>query len=101
MPSPSPRPLDGLVWPLVPDSKKPGDRSTTWANKQAIIAAAVGAMDTELGEKIQAEKCWRQKYTSYIYKLVVSSLASKEAAVKSSKAGLSWVHNHFEFMREG
>ncbi|CAM9876612.1 unnamed protein product [Scytosiphon promiscuus] len=97
---PSARPLDGLVWPLVPNSKKEGDRSTTWANKQAL-AAAVGAVDPALAERILGERSWRQKYTKYVYKHVEACLKSKAAAVASSKAGLEWVHNNFEFVRDG
>ncbi|CAM9418525.1 unnamed protein product [Ectocarpus fasciculatus] len=97
---PSSRPLDGLVWPLVPNSKKAGDRSTTWANKQAL-AAAIGAVDPALAQRVLDERNWRQKYTKYVYKHVEACLQSKEAAVASSKAGLEWVHNNFEFVREG
>lgn len=93
------RPLDGLVWPLVPNSKKAGDRSTTWANKQAL-AAAIDAVDPTLAGQVLAEPKWRQKYTKYVYKHVETCLHSKEDAVKSSKAGLEWVHNHFEFVRD-
>eukprot|EP00752_Nemacystus_decipiens_P001371 g1359.t2 len=97
---PPPRPLDGLVWPLVPNSKKQGDRSTTWANKQAL-AAAIGAVDPALAERVLGERQWRQKYTKYVYKHVEACLQSKEAAVASSKAGLEWVHSNFEFIRDG
>lgn len=97
---PPPRPLDGLVWPLVPNSKKEGDRSTTWANKQAL-AAAIGAVDPALAERVLREPKWRQKYTYYVYKHVEACLQSKAAAVESSKAGLAWVHNNFEFVRDG
>ncbi len=89
---PPPRPLDGLVWPLVPNSKKAGDRSTTWANKQAL-AAAIGAVDPALAERVLAERQWRQKYTKYVYKHVEACL--------QSKAGLEWVHSNFEFVRGG
>lgn len=97
---PPSRPLDGLVWPLVPNSKKEGDRSTTWANKQAL-AAAIGAVDPALADQVLSERNWRQKYTNYVYKHVKACLASKEAAVASSKAGLEWVHSNFEFVRDG
>ena len=97
---PPPRPLDGLVWPLVPNSKKEGDRSTTWANKQAL-AAAISAVDPALAERVLGERQWRQKYTKYVYKHVEACLQSKEAAVASSKAGLEWVHSNFEFIRGG
>lgn len=100
MPPPSSRPLDGLVWPLVPNSKKEGDRSTTWANKQAL-AAAIGAVDPALAARVLSEPKWRQKYTRYVAKHVEACLQSKEAAVASSKAGLEWVHGHFEFVRDG
>lgn len=97
---PPARPLDGLVWPLVPNSKKEGDRSTTWANKQAL-AAAIRPVDDTLAEQVLSEPKWRQKYTKYVYKHVASCLHSKEDAVASSKAGLEWVHNNFEFVRDG
>lgn len=97
---PPARPLDGLVWPLVPNSKKEGDRSTTWANKQAL-AAAIRTVDGSLADQVLTEPKWRQKYTKYVYKHVESCLRSKEDAVKSSKAGLEWVHNNFEFVRDG
>lgn len=97
---PPSRPLDGLVWPLVPNSKKEGDRSTTWANKQAFTAA-IGAVDPALSERVLSERNWRQKYTKYVYKHVETCLKSKAAALASSKAGLEWVHNHFEFIRDG
>lgn len=98
--SSSPRPLDGLVWPLVPNSKKAGDRSTTWANKQAIIAA-IGAVDVTLAKQAVDEKKWRQNYTRYILKHVMTCLQSKGAAVASSQAGLEWMHSNFEFVRDG
>ncbi|CAM9334131.1 unnamed protein product, partial [Sphacelaria rigidula] len=102
MPAPekASRPLDGLVWPLVPNSKNEGDRSTTWANKEAL-SAAVGAVDPALAQQILAEKKWRQNYTRYVYKHVVACLQSRDAAVASAQAGLDWVHNHFEFVRNG
>ena len=87
------------MWPLVPNSKE-GDRSTTWANKQAL-AAAIGAVNDTLAQQVLAEPKWRQKYTKYVYKHVESCLHSKEDAVKSSKAGLEWVHSNFEFVRDG
>ena len=62
---PPARPLDGLVWPLVPNSKE-GDRSTTWANKQAL-AAAIGAVNDTLAQQVLAEPKWRQKYTCLLY----------------------------------
>lgn len=97
---PPPRPLEGVVWPLVPNSSKPEDRSTTWANKQAF-AAAIGAVDPSLGKKVLEEQKWRKKYTGYVYKHVASCVKSRDAAVSSAKAGLDWVHNNFEFIRGG
>lgn len=99
-PAKAPRPLDGLVWPLVPNSKKEGDRSTTWANKHAL-SAAIGAVDPALAQQVLDEKKWRQKYTRYVYKHVAACLESKDAAVASAQAGLDWVHNNFEFVRDG
>lgn len=102
MPAPAktPRPLDGLVWPLVPNSQKEGDRSTTWANKEAF-SAAIGAVDPALAQQVLAERKWRQNYTRYVYKHVAACLESRNAAVASAQAGLDWVHNHFEFVRDG
>lgn len=94
------RPLEGVVWPLVPNPKKEGDRSTTWANKEAL-AAAIEAVDPTLAKKVRDERSWRQNYTKYVYKHVASCLSTREAAVESAKAGLHWVHNNFEFIRDG
>lgn len=98
--SPPPRPLDGLVWPLVPNSSKEGDRSTTWANKQAF-SAAIGAVDPRISERVLGERKWRQNYTKYIRMHVEACLRSKDATLASCKAGLEWVHNNFEFIRDG
>lgn len=93
------QPLRGIVWPLVPNSKE-GNRSTTWSNKEAF-AAAINAADPKLASKVRNEKAWRQKYTQYVYKHVVSCLTSRDVALASSKAGLDWVHDNFQFIRDG
>ena len=84
---PPPRPLDGLVWPLVPNSRKQGGRSTTCANKQTL-AEAIGAVGPALAERVLGERQWRQKYTKYVYEHVEACLQSKDAAMATSKTGL-------------
>jgi hypothetical protein len=91
---------EGIQWPQVPNSKKPNDRSTTYANK-AALSAATGAVRPMEAAKIDAERNWRKKYGQYIVKHVSVCLEMKDGAVKGAEAGLEWLHSNFEFIRDG
>lgn len=94
------RVVEGIQWPIVPDSSKPNDRSTTYANK-AALAAATGALRPEEAAKITAERSWRKKYGKYLLKHVSVCLEMQDGASKAAAAGLNWLHQNFEFVRDG
>jgi hypothetical protein len=90
---------EGITWPLVPGSLKENDRSTLYSNKLAFEVAA--GSDEDEKKLIRAEKTWRQNYGKYIIQHVKMSLKSPAEAVRASAAGLEWMHNNFEFIRDG
>lgn len=89
-PPPPPR---GLVFPT--DAK--GGRSTTSAGK-GILAAAVGAINPGIAEKIMKEKNWRFKYIKYFTSLVTEQCSSPENALAAAAAGLEKARDSFEFV---
>lgn len=93
-------PPDGMIWPLVPNSRKEGDRSTMSANKRAFCAAT-RAVDCPLSLEMLNEKKWRKTYTRHAYNHVVTCLESKDAAVACAQAGLDWMHHNFDFVKDG
>ncbi|CAM9587436.1 unnamed protein product [Chrysoparadoxa australica] len=97
--APPARKQEGLLWPVVPKSKKYNDRSTTYSNK-AALGAAIGAVDPATKAEVDAEWKWRQRYGKYLIQLVRLSLSSSDAAVATSKAGLDWCYSNFEFKRD-
>ena len=50
---------------------------------------------------MRKEKAWRFKYTRHYEALVRAAVASKQAALRSSEAGLQWVYDNFEFIADG
>lgn len=90
------RPIEGVVFP----TNDKGERSTSDAQKQ-IFAAVLSKTDAALAEEVKNERNWRYKYNRYILKHVQGALKSPEAAVNSAQAGLDWIHNNFEFIRDG
>ena len=89
-PPPPPR---GLCWPV--DSK--GERSSTKTN-QAILAAAVGAVNSTKAQAILANKKWRFSYWKHLKGLVEEQCQSPEAALKIAQAGLDKAYELFEFV---
>lgn len=89
-PPPPPR---GLVWPV--DAK--GERSSTAVN-QGIVAAAVGAVNTQKGQEISKTKGWRFKYWKCLKEMVQEQCVSPEAALKVAEAGLQEAYESFEFV---
>merc|ERR1712140_137447 len=84
----SPKPVSGLVWPIV----KAGDRGSTPTNK-AIFQAAIGAVDEAGAKKVAREKNWRFGYVKHIEANVRASLKSRESAIKIAETGLATAHN--------
>lgn len=89
-PPPPPR---GIVWPK--DDK--GVRSSTPVNK-AILAAALGAADPELEQKVLKAKGWRFGYVKYIETMLKEQCKSPEVALKVAQAGLDKAYELFEFV---
>lgn len=78
-----------------------GERSTSDVGKQ-IFAATFRALGEEKNaEEVLAEKNWRFRYTKYVMKHVESSLKNPSAALTSAQAGLDWMQNNFDFVRDG
>lgn len=89
-----------------------------------VFAAALGASDKSLGDAVDKERSWRYGYVKHIVKHVQKSAASREEALKVclytcvyiyvcictplmhgilqiANAGLDYLHNNFEFIRNG
>ncbi|KAL7522975.1 hypothetical protein ACHAWX_007747 [Stephanocyclus meneghinianus] len=93
-PPPPPR---GLVWPVTEVKNGEEIRSSTPSAKE-ILAAAVGAVDAALGEKVKAEKKWRFGYTKHLVSMVECSCKSPEDALKLANAGLDKAYDTFQFV---
>mmetsp|Transcript_20526 Transcript_20526/g.56660 ORF Transcript_20526/g.56660 Transcript_20526/m.56660 type:complete len:751 (+) Transcript_20526:108-2360(+) len=89
-PPPPPR---GLCWPV--DEK--GERSSTKVN-QAIVAAAVGAVNESKAKAILKTKGWRFGYWKHLKALVEEQCTSPEAALKIAQSGLDKAYELFEFV---
>jgi Protein tyrosine phosphatase-like protein, PTPLA len=92
-PPPPPR---GLVWPVDPKS---GERSSTKIN-QAIVAAAVGAVNKTKGDAALNARGWRFSYWKHLKSLVEEQCTSPEACIKIAQAGLDKAYEVFEFVAE-
>lgn len=89
-PPPPPR---GLVFPV----DKKGGRSSTQPAKE-VIAAAVGAMDASLAEKVMNERNWRFKYVNHFTKMVTEQCVSPKNALAAAEAGISKAREIFQFV---
>jgi len=87
---------EGVVFPLVN-----GDRSTSDAGKRIFAAAFTAVGDEKSAQDVLNEKNWRHRYVKHIMKHVEVSLKTPENALESAKAGLEYMHNNFEFIRDG
>mmetsp|Transcript_803 Transcript_803/g.1546 ORF Transcript_803/g.1546 Transcript_803/m.1546 type:complete len:768 (-) Transcript_803:236-2539(-) len=96
MPKTAPRPPNGLEFPV--DDK--GNRSSTGVN-QGCFAAAVEPVDSALAEKVRKQRGWRFGYIRHLNSQVELSAKSEENALSVAKAGLNFLHNKFEFIRDG
>ena len=94
-------PLDGVQFPVTGKDKAGADeRSTTTVGKN-VFAAAVAPVSASLSEACTAERKWRHKYTKHVVAQVEASLGSREKALAVAKAGLKYMHETFEFHRDG
>ena len=94
-PPPPPR---GLVWPIT-ETKANGEevRSSTPTAKE-ILAAAIGAVNPELAEKVRNEKKWRFGYVKHLVNMVEAQCKSPEDALKVANAGLNKAYTVFQFI---
>jgi len=121
-----PKKENGLVFP----PGKRGDRSTTEAGKEAF-AASLDGFDKKLADTIRRERDWRFGYNKYCFSFnstphillfvhpspqtlildhffhrhvvnsVRSSLSSPDNSLNSARAGLKYLHESFQFIRNG
>jgi len=89
---------EGLNFPVTNDK---GERSTSEFGKGVFAACFKAAGEDQLASQVLAEKNWRYKYNKYMIDHVKTSLKSPEAALAQAKAGLDYLHNNFEFIRDG
>lgn len=94
-PAPPPR---GLVWPVT-EVKPDGEevRSSTPIAKE-ILAAAIGAVNPELAEKVRNEKKWRFGYVKHLINMVEAQCKSPEDALKVANAGINKAYLTFQFI---
>ena len=94
----APPPPQGLVWPVT-ETKANGEevRASTSTGKE-VLAAAVGAVNPELAEKVRNEKKWRFKYVKHLTNMVEAQCKSPEDALKVANAGLNKAYTMFQFI---
>jgi hypothetical protein len=90
---PAPK-LEGIQFPVDPK----GERSTTVIN-QGAFAASIAAVDPKAAEEAKKARNWRFGYTKHVVKNVEISARSPETCLKVAQAGLDYLHNQFEFIR--
>eukprot|EP01127_Copromyxa_protea_P001410 TRINITY_DN11410_c0_g1_i1.p1 TRINITY_DN11410_c0_g1~~TRINITY_DN11410_c0_g1_i1.p1 ORF type:complete len:725 (-),score=176.21 TRINITY_DN11410_c0_g1_i1:99-2273(-) len=95
---PPQRPADGIEFPL---DAKTGERGTTNVNKGAW-AAAIREIAPEKASEIDRERNWRFKYNRYALEHAkICAKADTKKCVQIAQAGLDYLHNNFEFIRDG
>lgn len=87
-------PSAGVDFPLDP---KTGQRSTTVVN-QGAIAASSRAVDPAAGDAAAKERNWRFGYAKHVVKNVELCCKSNAACMKAAQAGLTYLHEQFEFV---
>jgi len=91
------RPIEGVAFPLT----EKGDRTTTETSKKIFASVFRGAGEEQLAQSVTNEKNWRYGYAKHIAKHVESSLKTPENAIKEAEAGLQYMHENFDFVRDG
>jgi hypothetical protein len=90
-------PVEGIVFPSNPS----GERSTTDAAKNIFATCFKAIGEDTLAKEVIAEKNFRYRYSKFLLKHVETSLKSPTSALAQANAGLEYLHNNFEFIREG
>lgn len=89
-------PLEGIVFPLT----ERNDRSSSVTGKDAY-KYAIASVSPSDAETINDIKNWRFGYTKAVVKQVELSARSSEDALKIAEAGLNYLYEKFEFIRDG
>jgi len=93
-----PPPAAGIEFPL---DTRTNERSTTNVNKGAF-EAAMRVVKPEEADRIKREKNWRYGYHKHVINHVrVLAGESPEKCIDACKAGLQYLHDSFEFIRDG
>lgn len=90
-------PANGVEFPMDP---KTNTRSTTIVN-QGAIAASLEAGDKDAAEKARREKNWRFGYAKHVVRNVELCCKSNATCMSMAEAGLTYLHDHFEFVKDG
>lgn len=96
-----PPPVDGLSWPVTGKNEKGEDERSTQTTGKEILAAALAAVDETAAAAVRSERGWRFKYRKHFVKSVEVSARSPDAALKVAAAGLDYMYDKFEFIRDG
>jgi hypothetical protein len=87
----------GVAFPVLPEL----GRASTTAFGRTVFADAAGAVDLELAAVVRGEQDWRRGYVRHVRRLVEATALSRSAALAAARAGLSAMHAHMEFERDG
>jgi len=96
-----PPPIEGLSWPVTGTDEEGKEVRSTQITGKEILAAAVGAVDETAAKAVRDERGWRFKYRKHFVKSVEVSARSPDAALKVAAAGLDYMYDKFEFIRDG
>ncbi|EDQ87551.1 uncharacterized protein MONBRDRAFT_37825 [Monosiga brevicollis MX1] len=91
-----PEPTEGIQWP----ADATGTRSTS-STGQAVLARSVMDVDPQAAVAVMKERNWRFGYGKHFIENVRISLRTPETALKVAQTGLDYMHNQFEFVRDG
>eukprot|EP01114_Cavostelium_apophysatum_P017977 TRINITY_DN545_c0_g1_i1.p1 TRINITY_DN545_c0_g1~~TRINITY_DN545_c0_g1_i1.p1 ORF type:complete len:531 (+),score=139.84 TRINITY_DN545_c0_g1_i1:67-1659(+) len=89
--------VEGVVFP----QNEKGERSTSDVAKKIFAATFEANNENQLAKNVLQERNWRYGYVKHILKHVETSLKSPEAAINAASAGLDYMHENFEFIRDG
>lgn len=90
---------NGVEFPVT--DRVTGERGTTETNKKIFAASIKGFMPEE-EKRILKEKNWRFRYNKYVLNhAIIMASAKPEMVVRMAKQGLFYIHNSFDFVRDG
>lgn len=83
----------GVVFPTV------DGRRSSMAVGRETFAVAFDVMDPKLGRRVRATKDWREDYVGPVRELVAEGARGPEVSLAGAGAGLSYLHEVFEYRR--